>query len=258
MDHLKLFQNHEEYETFVSGGTMVKPNVSHCIEENEVHYNPYVRPIHNGHEYVDLGLPSGTKWATMNVGANSPTDYGLYFAWGETQGYTASQVPSDKEFSWSDYELTEDSGSTMSKYNATDGLIVLDLEDDAARANWGGDWHIPTKEQCDELFNTTYVTNAWVTDYNGSGINGRLFTSVINGNTMFLPAAGRCGGGEVSSVGDSGYVWASALDSEYVKNAWYFYFDSGEAGVNSYYRFYGRSVRGVVGQMDEITPNNPI
>lgn len=86
MEYLKLFQAHEEYEEFVSGGTMVKPNVSHCIEENEVHYNPIIDP-YNGKAYVDLGLTSGTKWAKMNVGASSEKDAGLYFAWGETQGY---------------------------------------------------------------------------------------------------------------------------------------------------------------------------
>jgi len=80
----------------------------------------------------------------MNVGASSEKDAGLYFAWGETQGYTASQVGTDKQFSWNDYALTEDNGSTMTKYNATDGKTELDLEDDAVAANWGGEWHIPT------------------------------------------------------------------------------------------------------------------
>ena len=96
------------------------------------------------------------------------------------------------------------------------------------------------------------MTNAWVTNYNGSGINGRLFTSVINGNTMFIPAAGGCGGGRVGDVGSGGYVWASALYSERVESAWYFGFFSDRAGVDNYVsRCDGQSVRGVVGQMDE-------
>lgn len=226
------------------GGGVILPNVSHCIGQNDVHYNPIVPPIHNSHEYVDLGLPSGTKWATMNVGASSGTDYGLYFAWGETAGYTASQVGTDKQFKWRDYKFGN--GSQFTKYDQ-DGLTNLELVDDAASVNWGGDWHIPTKEQCDELFNTTYVTNAWVTDYNGSGINGCLFTSVSNGNTMFIPAAGYCEDGGVIGDGNNGYVWASALNSELVQSAWYFNFNSDGASVGYSIRYNGQSVRGVVG-----------
>lgn len=219
-------------------------------EENEcmtVASEQFADP-YNGHAYVDLGLPSGTQWATMNIGANNETDTGLYFAWGETAGYTASQVGTDKQFSWNEYKY----GSNLTKYNSSDGKTLLDLEDDAAHVNWGGDWHIPTKEQCDELFNTAYVTNAWVTNYNGSGINGRLFTSVINGNTMFLPAAGFCEDGRVFSVGDFGCVWASALNSQNELNAWYFYFNGDEAGVSNYDRCYSQSVRGVVSLAEKI------
>ena len=202
----------------------------------------------NGHEYVDLGLPSGTLWAKMNVGANSETDYGLYFAWGETKGYTASQIPSEKKFNWDDYKFG--SQSPFSKYD-NDGLTKLELTDDAARANWGGDWHMPTKTQCEELFNTDYVTNEWVTNYQGSGISGRLFTSVNNGNTLFIPAAGNCGDGRVGDVGVVGGVWASALDSEDVEGAWGFDFNSDGAGVGSSDRCLGQSVRGVIGNIDK-------
>ena len=222
-------------------------------EENEYitdALEQFVDP-YNGHAYVDLGLPSGTKWAKMNVGANSETDYGLYFAWGETEGYTASQVGTDKQFNWSDYKYGT-SSSNLTKYNASDNKTHLELTDDAAAANMGGDWHMPTKEQCEELLNTTYVTNAWVTDYQGSGVNGRLFTSVSNGNTMFVPAAGYCVDGEVFSVGIDGYVWASALFSEYVRNAWNFFFGGGGAGVDLSSRFSGQSVRGVVSLAEKI------
>ena len=238
----------------------------------------------NGHEYVDLGLPSGTLWAKMNVGAESETDGGLYFAWGETQGYAASQVGTDKNFSWSDYTLTEDSGSTMTKYNATDGKTHLELTDDAAAVNMGGDWHMPNRAQCIELLRETkngFVTNegafteyAW-SDTNGyssptsttatiSGWNtgGYFFfksdvsdmnAAITSGDYLFVPAAGVCGDGGVLDVGNSGIVWASALSSESVKNAWYFDFSSDGAGVDYYNRGFGQSVRGVVGQMDEIT-----
>jgi hypothetical protein len=141
----------------------------------------------NGYEYVDLGLPSGTLWAKMNVGANSETDYGLYFAWGETTGYPDGK--SGKYFNWYTYKWGNPTASDLTKYNNTDGKTVLDLEDDAAAVNMGGEWHMPTQAQIEELLDNT--TNAWVTDYNGSGVDGRLFTSKTDASKkLFLPASG--------------------------------------------------------------------
>ena len=280
MNYIKLFETHQEYANFVSGGTMVKPNVSHCVQENEVHYNPLFDP-YNGHAYVDLGLPSGTLWAKMNVGATSETDAGLYFAWGETQGYSDA---STKAFNEVDYKFNPSGdGSTFTKYNSTDGKAVLDLEDDAARAHWGGDWHIPTKEQCIELFSGTtngfvasdgkFTKYAWndgssspdtavtasTSAFNGTA--GHIFfknsyasvTNAISANDyLFIPAAGYCSGGEVGDVGGWGYVWSSSLNTDYVDFAWSFYFGSGVAGVDDgSLRCIGHSVRGVVGQMAE-------
>ena len=106
----------------------------------------------NGHSYVDLELPSGTLWAIKNVGARKPSDEGLYFQWGDTKGYTKDQVGKDKQFTWDDYKFSiNGSSSDFSKY----GAPVLQLEDDAAHVNMGGDWHIPTFEQFDELFGGT-------------------------------------------------------------------------------------------------------
>ena len=240
----------------------------------------------NEHEYVDLGLPSGTLWAKMNVGAESETDAGLYFAWGETTGYTASQVGNgegQKAFSWDDYTLTEDSGSTMSKYNASDNKTHLELTDDAATANMGGDWHMPNRAQCLELFKETkngFVTNegsfteyAWsdndgyssptsttaiISDWDTAGYFffksdvSDMDAAITSGDYLFVPAAGYCEDGEVYDVGIVGIVWASALSSESVESAWGFGFDSDRAGVYGYSRYFGQSVRGVVGQMDEI------
>ena len=127
----------------------------------------------NGHDYVDLGLPSGTLWATMNVGADKPSDSGLYFQWGDTKGYTKEQVGKDKQFNWANYKWSVNgSSSNFSKY-ATKGA-TLELEDDAANANMGGDWHIPTPGQIKELINTANTTNTWTTQ---DGVNGRLLTS---------------------------------------------------------------------------------
>ena len=153
----------------------------------------------NGHEYVEIG---GLKWATMNVGANSVTDSGLYFQWGDTQGYTASQVGSgegQKYFGWADYKYgngTSSPGATgMTKYNATDGKVVLDASDDAAIAIWGGKWRIPTYEEFISLLNST--TNSWTTIDN---IYGRLFTDLTDGSkTLFFPAYGYANNGSVAS-----------------------------------------------------------
>lgn len=208
--------------------------------------------IIDGYEYVDLGLPSGILWAKMNVGAESETDYGLYFAWGETQGYADA---STKAFGWGDYKYGT-GVSDLTKYNSTDGETVLYREDDAANVNMGGDWIMPTKEQCDELFNTTYVTNSWVTDYQGSGINGCLFTSVSNGNTMFIPAAGMYMDGGNDNIDYQGFVWTSTLsqDTEFAC----FFGVSGEGRGTGVFtggdRWTGQSVRGV----HNSTPIDPL
>ena len=193
------------------------------------------------HPFVDLGLPSGMKWATMNIGAEKETDYGLYFAWGETQGY--SGITDDKKFNSYDYKYG--TNSNLTKYNATDGLTTLELSDDAAAVNWGGKWRMPTPSQINELLNTENCTNEWVTNYNGSGVNGRLFTSVRNGNKLFAPSAGACGEGMLDYVGEYGSVWSCALSSGGEDGAQYLDFNSGGAALDYVYRYIGLPVRPV-------------
>lgn len=184
---------------------------------------------------VDLGL--SVKWANMNVGAESPEDYGDYFAWGET---------STKEtYDWSTYFDTNDGGSTFTKYNNEGGKGVLDPEDDAAHVNWGGSWRMPTKAEWQELLvNCTWT---WTTQ---NGINGYKVTSKKAGYTdkfIFLPAAGYRNVSGLRTVGSYGYYWSSSL-SEYDSSiAWYSLFNSGFAGLDGYRnRGYGRSVRPVL------------
>ena len=187
-------------------------------------YNPS-----NGYEYVDLGLPSGLKWATCNIGATSPEQAGLYFAWGETTGYTAEQVKSGvRKF---------DSAS----YTASAISADLTLEQDAARANLGGNWRMPTQTECRELLDNCNVV--WTDDYNGTGVKGRVFTSKVNGNSVFFPAAGGCRNSSVDFVGTFGRYWSASWSSS--SNAWYLYFGSGFQNVRDYYRYWGFSVRGV-------------
>ena len=162
----------------------------------------------NGHKYIDLDLPSGTLWATMNVGANKPSDFGLYFQWGDTKGYTKSQVGKNKRFSsnLSDYKWNPSGDdSAFTKYKTTGATLAL--EDDAANKNMGGDWHMPTPEQIQELIDNTIST--WTTK---DGVNGKLFTSK-NGNSIFIPAAGYASDGSLLDSGSYGEVWSSMLSA---------------------------------------------
>ena len=185
------------------------------------------------HEYVDLGLPSGTLWATCNVGANSPEEYGDYFAWGETTTKSA--------YSGSTYFDTDDGGSTFKKYNNNGGLTELQPEDDAATANWGSGWKMPSLDQIKELINDEYTTWKW-TQLNG--VYGRMVTSDSNGNSIFLPAAGFRWYDDLNYAGSSGNYWSSSL-YPYYSNAYYLYFDSDYWDWSDDYRYYGRSVRAV-------------
>jgi len=196
---------------------------------------------HNGHEYVDLGLPSGMLWATCNVGASKPEDYGSYFAWGET---------STKDvYNWDTYKYAN-GNCKLTKYcnksdysdnGFTDNLTTLQGRDDPA-TSWGSGWHTPSETQWDELLANT--TNQWTTK---NGVQGRLFTSKKNGQTLFLPAAGYRHGSSLSFAGSSGYYWLGSLytDAFYPGYAWLLYFGSDNCVMNCGGRDYGLSVRAV-------------
>ena len=188
------------------------------------------QPASDEHEWVDLGLPSGTKWATCNVGASSPEEYGDYFAWGETT--------TKSTYDWSTYFDTDDDGDTFKKYNNNGGLTELLPEDDAATKNWGSPWHMPTYEQIEELLDN--CTREWTTQ---GGVNGTLVTGP-NGNTIFLPAAGRRWDGGLYHAGSYGGSWSSSLLAG-GSRACYLYFDSGGWDWYYYGRYYGQSVRAV-------------
>jgi len=172
----------------------------------------------NGYGYVDLGLPSGTKWATCNVGASTPTAYGNYYAWGET---TTKETYNSSTYTYSGNQTTLPSSA------------------DAATANWGAGWRMPTQTEMNELLDN--CTQVWTTQ---NGVNGRLFTG-SNGNSIFLPAAGYRYGSELSGAGSGGYYWSSSLDSGYTDYAWNLVFGSDGCGMYSYYRNYGFTVRAV-------------
>ncbi len=195
----------------------------------------------NGHEFVDLGLPSGLLWATCNVGSTTPEGYGDYFAWGET-------TPKET-YNWSTYRYCNGSYSTLTKYcnnssygnnGFTDNLTTLESADDAATANWGSGWRMPTYDEMYELQSNCTVT--WTTQ---SGVNGSLFIGP-NGNSIFLPAAGNRSDSELVYAGSGGFYWSSSLYTDNPRYAWGLDFLSGGYYV-SYDdgRRYGFTVRPV-------------
>lgn len=246
-------------------------------------------------EAVDLGLPSGTKWANMNVGAYSPEEYGLFFAWGETTGYTSSVAGktksgnyytgyTDHSFDFTSYKLSPSSStsSTFKKYN-TGNDEMLEAEDDAATANWGIAWRMPTHEEWQELKSNCYWE--WAASYNGivgfivyeaknaahkgkmKDRSGTVFdmstwdvdtsfsgSYTTNDTHIFLPAAGYRQESNLILQGSFGYYWSSELDdrrSSYNYNAWYMYlnFRSGSVDADgSTNRWFGHSVRAVCAQ----------
>ena len=201
---------------------------SNWTEENTSEFSP--TPAERAP--VDMGLPSGTLWAAGNIGAELPWETGKYFAWGETTGYTTEQVTGG-ERAFDDDSYQAGPAASIS----TD----LTLEQDAARANLGGKWRMPTKAEFQELIDNCNVT--WVSSYMGKGVAGKMFTSRVNGNSVFFPAAGYCSGSSVDVVGSLGLYWSASWNSS--SDAWSLLFNSGYQDVYYDRRCYGCSVRGV-------------
>ena len=196
------------------------------------------------YEYVDLGLPSGLKWAKCNVGAEKETDYGDYFQWGDIDDKT------NYDCSWESYKYGDD--LNLSKYNTEnngyrgtiDNKITLDLEDDAAREHMGGNWRMPTRDEFRELFD--YTNNEWISNYNGTGVNGRKLTSNTNGNSIFIPASGYRLGSSFRGQGRGGDIWSSSLNTVLPGGALELGFSSGTIYMGDSARYYGLVVRGVM------------
>ena len=227
----------------------------------------------NGIEYVDLGLPSKLLWAKCNVGANTPDEAGLYFQWGDTQGYTAEQVDDGeglKAFDWADYKFSIDgSSSNFSKYNASDSKTILDPEDDAAHVNMGGNWRMPTLEEYKELgLNTDIylvptegeeiqgtaqeegdaIPIGWASRAEGTLKGVKLYKKGDKQTYMFVPASGNADSGSMQVVGQGGYLWSSSVSPFDVQHTVFFGFDAHGGGVTVGYRYGGIPVRGVLAQ----------
>ncbi len=220
---LKNLQSDTEYHVLyyevsnVFSTVVVPGNCSFITAKKGEKPNPTVTP-----EYVDLGLPSGVKWATFNVGATKPEEYGDYFAWGETEPK----------------ELYDES-------------TYSEKEEDAATANWGSEWRMPTQAEQDEL--RTECSWTWMTenDVNGYKVVGP------NGNSIFLPAAGYCSGSSLYNVGHKGFYWASSLYTGNTSYAYYLSFTYNDVSRYSNDRCYGQSVRPVYDARGEETINEP-
>ena len=219
------------FSNWTEGGTVVstQANYTFTVNGNRTLVANFTYNSVGGHTYVDLGLPSGLLWATCNIGAETPEDYGDYFAWGETQPKS--------DYSWSTYQYGD--GSTFTKYTGSDGLTTLLPEDDAATANWGSGWRMPTQAEWQELLN--YTTHIWTTQ---NGVTGRLFTAT-NGNSLFLPAAGYRYGTSLNNAGTGGHYWSSSLITVSPIYAWSLDINSVNCGMNDCYRVNGFTVRPV-------------
>ena len=214
-----------------------------------------------GHDFIEIG---GVKWATTNIGAETETDPGLYFQWGDTAGYTSGQCGSSgttraKPFYYADYKFnggrTTFNTSGMTKYNTVDGKTVLELSDDAARLYWGGDWRMPTKEEFAALSAATIFIDSSGTEIASSdkrttlsGVTGIYLQDNTDPNKrLFFPAAGYCSNGLFDNNGDGdGFYLSSSLSTD-VTDCYGMSFSS--LGVNWQFndeRVYGDSVRPVL------------
>ena len=211
-NYYKVFAYGHGFES-ASSSTVIKITLPLCPDSHHPHL-------------IDLGLPTGTKWACCNVGASKPEDYGGYYAWGET---------SEKEYYyWDTYTHRSSSNFILSI-----GNDIAGTQYDAATVNWGSPWVTPNKDRMSELFGN--CISEWTTE---NGVYGRRFTGP-NGASIFLPAAGRRWEDKLPDVGWRGGYWSSSLYESHTDYAWYLSFISGDMDIIGYNRDYGRSVRPV-------------
>ena len=201
-------------------------------------------------EMVDLGLPSGILWASFNIGATKPEEYGGYYQWAGTKDVTDKSIylnnsncpyhtGSSISTGWTKY-VPSGYSSYWSGDGSPDNKTVLDPEDDVAHVKLGGKWRMPTSAEFTELLNN--CTSEWTTL---NGVNGWKFTSKKNGNSIFLPAAGYRYGDYLKYVGSRGFYWSSSLCTYYPYGAYYLNFGSGSVGTLDLNRYDGQSVRPV-------------
>ena len=222
--------------------------------------------VEDSHDYVDIGLRDGNNnkilFATCNIGASSPEEYGDYFAWGETsKRYTSINGSSvvGGSFEWYNcpYHTGDDEIVGWSKYIPTgkesysetgvaDNKLILEASDDVASVLWGGGWRMPDKSDLQYLVGSN-VTYTWTNDYNGTGVHGFIITGKgpFSSASLFLPAAGDCTNSELEGAGDYGFYWSRSVNSNYPAFASNLYFEDGDQATDETSRYFGQSVRPV-------------
>lgn len=235
--YLNLFKTKAEADAAVYDENNT-PNVSYCEEDESVKYTEKIVPAWM--DMVDLGLPSGTLWAKANLGAESETEYGKYFQWGDTVGYTDAS-----HSTWQTTPFNHGSGVFNNTYfiKVIDDVCpnkILAPQYDAACQASNGVMRMPFKEEYRELIANT--TNTWTTI---NGVNGYKFTSKSNPSKyIFIPAAGVAANGNISSQGSFSCVWSSTIYNNY-QDSMRLYFSSDSVNVDNSGRNYGYSIRGV-------------
>lgn len=198
-------------------------------------------------EAVDLGLK--VKWASCNLGASKPWEYGGYYLWAGKED--VSDLSIDLYWDNCPYHNGTNMSQGWTKYNSgssygtVDNKTVLDLKvDDVAHAELGGKWRMPTEEECKDLIDN--CDWSWTDNYKKTGVSGSIFTSrKYPDRSIFLPAAGFRAGTLLNDNAKFGYYWSASRSSSYTFNACYLYFDLDGAATNNLYRYFGRSVRPV-------------
>jgi len=241
--------NSTKFELECSSGRLYQQKIAAANLQAGMFYHPTLQIIvlsgrTDEHDWVNLGLPSGTKWATCNVGASSPEDHGYYFAWGETT--------TKNDYSWSQYKYCEGSQNTLTKYcnsesygyqRFTDNLTELEAIDDVATVNWSGRWQIPSKEQLEELLDNS--NTEWTTQNN---VWGYKITSRSNSNSIFLPVTGFRLETSLYQTSSQGRYWSRSLNNQYSYSAYSLLFDRSSIYIESFYRQNGHNVRPVLKQ----------
>jgi hypothetical protein len=249
MKYAKKLQTMNDYNTWRQSDSWVTPNVAYLSGTKEVIFNRFVN--NNGHDYIDLGLSSGTLWATMNIGASSVTDPGFYFAWGETEPKSS--------YTWENYAFGTEDNLTEYCYDENLGAFDktrLDLEDDAAHVLWGGGWHIPTIYQLQELY-----------EYFGSNISDITYSDnyMVFRNLLYIPEAGVMDDSSLSNDTYQFILQSADMSTNYNPNCFLGMSSTGVSndnrGRNLFPRYLGTSIRPVIGgenYVHVLLPPSPI
>ncbi len=248
MKYLRKFETNTAYQYWVGGAAQaldsfnpnIEPFAALCLDTGQVYFHEYVNMTPNGYDYVDLGLPSGTLWATMNLGASTATDSGYYYSWGQSWSYSGY-----KSFTLGDMYNNE---------NLFDKHGRLNPGYDAATQTWNGGWHIPTVDQCSELIDSNNTSIEFTTT---NGVNCAVVTSLGNGNSVVFPLSGYYDGEEYGTTlqgsGTGGLYWTldlytgSAANIEPNSMANVLAFSSSSANGSLCNRYCGISIRPVLG-----------